>query len=222
MASRVRTLFQGTSTLRKAERHDGLACTRVFYLATLPLMLATLFSGMSIAAKGETDAERAKRHSDAICEKVLCRAPTTVRVTLEDGRIKEVPILEPTAIVLPNSRWVTILMGEEVHIVLNLEGSKIKGWRAVEPDTVGPNMLTFKLKQVGRDGQTSLEVQSTVAHDVKFRLTMMRPDNGDLFKTSSCPVRTYNGLYEHWPHPIFQLIIKEFRILGASEERVCE
>ncbi len=168
----------------------------------------------------DRDAEAEKARAE-LCQTVLCREPTTVQVVLKDGRVMEVPFHNASPIVLPNG-WVTILPGEEAHVAFDLDGDVLRNPRALKQSAEAPNTLSFRFTQDPKSGDSFLVVTSRVDHVVKFNLGMMLPDSDRLLKTSSCPIFARKQLYEHWPHPIFQIVAARFRILPPGSSTTCE
>jgi hypothetical protein len=178
--------------------------------------IATQCFGQALDSSPEAKKERAE-----LCQKVLCRAPTTVRVLLKDRTIMEVPFEDVSPIVLPNG-WVTILPGEEVHITFDVDGDVLRNPRAVRRSAESQPTVSFRFSQDPETGDTSLVVSSTVNRMIKFDLGMMLPDSERVRKTSSCPVLAGKQSYEHWPYPIFQLVAARFRVLPPSGAMKCE
>ncbi len=183
-------------------------------------LLITLSGANPSPAQALEDAEQASQAREEYCQKVLCRDPKTVRVLLKDGQVMETSGQERTPIVLPNG-WVTILPGEEIHIAFEVEGDQVRNPRAIKLPNKSPNTLSFRFSQ-GPKGDSLLTVKSTLKHIIKFDLGMMVPDRERLLKTSSCPVLGGKSLYEHWPHPIFQIVAARFRVLPAGGALKCE
>ena len=89
--------------------------------------------------------------------------------------------------------------------------------RVANPDRT----LVFKFYQKHGATDMLLEVTNPFKNDLKFKLGMMLPDGDKLRGTSSCPASAGLTLYEHWPHPIFQLVIGSGRVLKEGEQRAC-
>lgn len=165
----------------------------------------------------EAEASRARAE---LCRKLLCRAPSTPRIHLKDGRVAVYRFAEPSPIVLPNG-WVTVFPGEDVHIALHAEADRLGEPRAVAAPGDALARLSFRFKQDPESGDSYLEIESTLSQAVKFDLGMMLPDSEHFVKTSSCPVRAGARSVEHWPHPIFQLVAARFRIVSLENAK-CE
>ena len=171
--------------------------------------------------QGLDNAPDAKKAREELCQRVLCRQPSTVKVLLKDKTILEVPFQDVSPIVLPNG-WVTIFPGEEIHITFDLDGDTVRNPRAIPKATEAKNTVSFRLSQDSGNADSLLVVNSTFEPALKFDLGMMLPDNERIHKTSSCPVMGGKSLYEHWPHPIFQIVAARFRVLPPGSSLKCE
>jgi hypothetical protein len=147
--------------------------------------------------------------------------PTTAQVTMDDGGVLKVPVPEAMLIVMP-SGVATILPGEEVRIVLDVDGNKLSNPRAVPKLGKGDQGLSFKLTQVARSRATMRNITSTLARTLKFDAGMMPPQEDRVRKTSSCPVRAGQQSFEQWPHPVVQLFAARFRTLPEGASLKCE
>jgi hypothetical protein len=158
-----------------------------------------------------------KPEVEALCKKVLCRQPAPIRLRLKDGKAFET--LFPQAMPIISGGLVTIMAGETVLIEATLKGGVLVDLVAV-PKLIHPERtLVFKLTQEAglADGLGMvLKVISPFSGSLKYRLGMMLPSSDRLLKTSSCPVDTGKPVYESWPHPVFQLVATDFRILDAT------
>jgi len=163
----------------------------------------------------------AKKAREKLCRQVLCRQPTTVKVLLKDKSILEVPFQDISPIVLPNG-WVTVLPGEEIHIVFDVDGDSVRNPRAIAKATGAKNTLSFRFAQDSGSADSLLVVNSTFEHALKFDLGIMLPGSERVLKTSSCPVVGGSSGYEHWPHPVFQIVVARFRVLPPGSPMKCE
>ena len=160
-----------------------------------------------------------------MCKKVLCRQPTPIRLRLKGGKAFET--LFPQAMPIVSGGLVTILAGETVLIEATLKDAVLVDLVAV-PKVIHPERtLVFKLTQEAglADGLGMvLKVMSPFPGALKYRLGMMLPSSERVLKTSSCPVDKGKPVYESWPHPVFQLVAADFRILDAksAEAGRCE
>jgi len=161
----------------------------------------------------------------AVCSTVLCRVPTTIRLKLEGGKQFEMTPPDPTPIV--TGSLVTVYPGETVFVEASLEDGVLTQLTAVPEVTHPDRTLVFELRQdpsLGDGTHMILRASSPFPGVLKYRLGMMLPSTATLYKTSSCPLRQGLPIYEHWPHPIFQLVATGFTSVDPSSEeaRTCE
>ena len=169
-----------------------------------------------------TDGDSAARMTrEELCQKVLCREPSTVEVVLEDGRIMLIPFEDVSPIVLPNG-WVTVLPGEDVHIAFDVMNGVIGNPRAITQPDASEHTLSFHFDQDAETAGSSLIVESTLDYAIKFDVGIMLPEDDKIRSTSSCPVLARKKTYERWPHPIFQIILARFRVLAPDSSMECK
>jgi len=162
---------------------------------------------------------------EAVCDYVLCREREPIRLKLANGEFFEVTLAARTPIA--HGEIVTIYPGETVFIEATPENGQLTNLTGVRQPTHPERTITFRFSQDPEmaDGtHMLLKVESPFPQPLKYRLGMMRPTSDDLFNTSSCPVHAGHPVFEHWSHPIFQLVAIDFRLVSESsrEARVCE
>jgi len=167
------------------------------------------------------DAEQRAKEIEAACAKAHCRPARTVRLRQENGTTfeRDVPRLP---IVLPSNGWITVYPGEEIHVQLVMKGDAIRSARAVPKVTRPGATVTFKLVQEPGRPDMRLTVSSGLPQNLKYNLNVMLPTGGPLYPTTSCPVEPGLTMHETWPHPVFQLVIKDLRFLREGASLNCE
>src|SRR5262245_55950996 len=65
-----------------------------------------------------------------MCKKVLCRQPTTIKLTLDNGKPFETTFKYPVPIVIRDN--VTVLPGEKIFLEADRQGDRLVNLRAVE------------------------------------------------------------------------------------------
>lgn len=116
---------------------------------------------------------------------------------------------------------ITLLPGETLYVTGRFEDG-VLGHRRGSYEPFDEPHLKFAFSQSDGEPNMLLIVTSTFDVPLKYRLVMMPPDSGDLYKTSTCPVIANGGAYEMWPHAIFQLMVLEVRAMEDSDRMVCE
>ncbi|MGH9895941.1 MAG: hypothetical protein ACREA0_28935, partial [bacterium] len=162
---------------------------------------------------------------EALCRKMLCRTPSKTSLKLPDGESFEMNAGSPTPIV--SGGVVTVLPGETVYVEATVEAGRLVGLTAVPKLTHPEKTLVFRLRQdsaIGDGTGMILEVASPFAEVLKYRLGMMLPRKNELVKTSACPLHRAKTVFEHWPHPIYQIVATDFRLVDPDSEaaRTCE
>ncbi|MEA3195940.1 MAG: hypothetical protein QOD26_4273 [Betaproteobacteria bacterium] len=176
--------------------------------------------GAPVVGRAQDEAEQRAKEIEAVCGKAHCRDARTVSVRLEDGSTFEraVPRLP---IVLPNG-WITVYPGEEIHVELTLAQGTIKSARAVAKPVRRDATLTFKLSQPQGRADTVLDVSHALPRNIKYSLGMMLPSGGQLYATTSCPVQPGLTSHETWAHPVFQVVIRDLRLLPEGASLNCD
>lgn len=116
----------------------------------------------------------------------------------------------------------TILPGETSFLYGEFIGGVLVNPQFSEHQPKGKPYLKFSFTQMEGKPDMMLSVQNTYELPVKYRLVFMPPDSENLFKTSSCPVGAGMGAFEHWPHPIFQLMVIEVWEMEGDSSMVCQ
>jgi hypothetical protein len=189
-----------------ASRYALLACIFVLFL----------LSGQSTNAQPEAEIRAAP---EQLCDKVLCRTPATIRLNMPEGQLFEMTPLLPTPIVVGN--LFTVYAGETVRIEATVQNQRLTNFRAVNKVIDPQRTLIFYFKQepgIGDGTEMILQVQSPFAGVLKYRLGMMLPTGDALFQTSACPLHGGITAYEHWRHPIFQIVAADFRFVDPDSD----
>lgn len=154
------------------------------------------------------------------CQRVLCRPAAIVHVALKDGTAKDVPSPTANPIVLPNGS-ATVRLGEQVHLAVDLQGDAIKALRAVKSPTDASDAISLRLSQDGTTRDSLLVVENGADRMLKLDLGLVAYDSDRVVKTPSCPVGPGKSLYEHWPQPVYQVVITRIRVLPAGSPATC-
>jgi hypothetical protein len=155
-----------------------------------------------------------------ICQTMLCYPPGAIQIRLEGGRVHEVDADYPYPIVHDDA--VVLFPGSTVFIAADVSESSFQNLRAVEKPEALTDVFEFQMYQ-DESGATFLKATNYFQEPLKYRAAMMLPDGEDLYSTSSCPVHADGFvMFEHWQHPIFQLILVDFRVILESENVGCE
>jgi hypothetical protein len=190
-------------------------------IAILSIVASIITSQPSL---GRSDAEM-RAEIERLCQRVLCRKPSPIRLQLPAGEVFEMTPTSPTPIVAGD--LVTVYPGETIRIEAKVEADRLVGLTAVPEINHPERTLVFRLKQEPKIGDGTgmlLEVESPFAGVLKYRLGMMLPTGENLLKTSACPLHAGKTVVEHWPHPIFQIVATDFRLVDpeSTAASTCE
>jgi hypothetical protein len=173
---------------------------------------------ISLPSAGQSDAE-IRAEIERLCQAVLCRKPSPIRLQLPAGEFFEMTPTSPTPIIAGD--LVTVYPGETIRIEAKVEANRLVGLTAVPEVTHPERTLVFHLKQEPKIGDgigMLLKVESPFAGVLKYRLGMMLPTGEDLLKTSACPLHAVKAVFEHWPHPVFQIVATDFRLVDPESK----
>lgn len=154
-----------------------------------------------------------------MCAAVGCRRNVTIRLQREDGGVfhRRYPVFPPPV----QEGSIMILPGETLFVEAEVQGDRLVGLRAVERVTAPEKTLVARFEQL-EDGAMLLSLQNPFRRHLKFHMAFMPLDQDRMFKTSSCPVVPGGSAFEHWPFPIFQLLLFQPRLLEQDAAGVCE
>lgn len=182
--------------------------------ASLLATLLFLQAGYSLAQIAD-----AKTDEKDPCKQIYCRTPN-VRLQLNNQEIFESAIETPLPVLI-NNKLISVYPGETVFIEASVENGIIKLEQAVAANTHPERTLVFKFEQMDKKKDMFLEVENPFPENIKFKMGYMLTDSSKIYATSSCPVGGKLKLFEHWPYPIYQLLLTQAKVLGPSDKKVC-
>jgi hypothetical protein len=151
------------------------------------------------------------------CKTHKCRKNLKVHLKKPDGSYfhSEMELAQP----IVQGNLVSIFPGETIYIEFDPGLKGPENLRSVESTSDSKHILTFKFTQedkLANGAGMMLFVHNPSNRHIKYDLEMQLIDSDDLFKTSCCPLRPEMRNYESWPHPIFQLVMTNFRWVDKS------
>lgn len=159
-----------------------------------------------------------KKIQSKVCPKGDCRGETKVFLKVKDGPAYEkvFPYLPPVV----QNMMVTVYPGEKVYVEAEIKNDKLVSFTSVNKVKRPESTVSFVFYQNPKMGDGTamfLTVHNPFLRVLKYDLKMMTLD-GNISKTSCCPVLAGKDSYEHWPHPIFQLIFENFHFVDENSE----
>jgi len=181
----------------------------------LPLALAAILGTPALSADAQTasTAELAE-----LCKSTLCRAPK-VRLFIDATRSVEQDFATPFPILQP--AFLSIYPGETLFVEASIENEKLTLERAVPTNERPESTLRFEFKQASGEPDMLLVIRNPFEVPVRFRMGLMRPDSNVILATSSCSVPPKLSLVEHWPYPIFVLVLADPEVVGPTDSVAC-
>jgi hypothetical protein len=90
----------------------------------------------------------------------------------------------------------------------------------VSSGSANEQLISFELATV--DIGSVLVVRNHFEEHLRYSAEMELPGKPGRHRTSSCPALPNLNGYEHWPHPIKELTLLDFRLLEPNERMNCE
>lgn len=170
---------------------------------------------LAVPALGAGDDNSVRAPKEEICDHVVCREPTTVRLWADDGTVLE-GVLPPGPYVLDGV--VNILAGESFKVEAADTGTPFLTLRYADSDGDPKRTLTLGLEQFLSDSGNEMifSIENPLPYPVKFRLAANAPGSPDLVYTQTCPVASGEWSFEKWRGPIAQLVVFDVQILDAE------
>lgn len=153
-----------------------------------------------------------------LCKRTLCRAPQ-VKLFVDETRnferqLAPLPILQ--------SGFLAIYAGDKLFIEATVAEGNLKLDRAVSINERPETTLQFEFAQMSGSPDMMLRIKNPFPTNVRFRMGMMLLDSSSIYETSSCLVPANLSLVEHWPHPIFALILDNPQVVASTSSMNCK
>jgi hypothetical protein len=174
------------------------------------IAVSMIFSICSIAATPAEDKAALKR----LCAKVLCRGKSHVALNMGQGKTIEQDFDEFNPVVMGSD--ITVLPGETLFIEAEERAGRLENLKAVISVRDPARTLIIKFKQEKSSVNMVLRVVSPFSRPLKYSLSMIVPGQQGAVQTSSCPAMPKRPAIEQWPHPIFQLMIRNPMLLAKD------
>ncbi len=174
-------------------------------MRTVLLVMVTGFLFWSSSLAQEHEHESTPQAQDA----VVFREPFTLRIKVDEGHYYEERYEKRIPYVAEND--VYLFSGENFGINLRTEEGKIDV--TYQPDQEKADAW-FSFNQPKNLGGVSmmLIIQNKLKTELRMDALMTVPGKKDIYKTSILPIEGGLSDYESWPHPIVQLVLRNFRV----------
>ncbi len=158
------------------------------------------------------------------CKENSCREKTNIVLKQKDGGVYDKTFYILPAVVQPS--FISIYSGETLYIEADETDEAPLNFIHVKENTKPKKTIILKFDQESISDGSGLDMMfvayNPFSKPLRYDMRMMPLDEEGLFETSSCPVIAEGSAYEHWPYPIFQLLISNLRFLEEGESLDCE
>ncbi|HWU43119.1 MAG TPA: hypothetical protein VN132_06765 [Bdellovibrio sp.] len=156
-----------------------------------------------------------QRSVDEICKTTTCRSPHEIQIPLDDAHYKVFNIPKSPFV---DDGVVNVANEEVVHVKVNQKDGKVI---SLEYSSVPADIeISFNVKRAVPASSTTMVIKSNLDKPFIYSILVNAPKSDwRFFATSSCPVKAKMSTYENWPHPISQVVLRNFRFVntGTSE-----
>lgn len=188
-------------------------------------MILAALSGCAADVRREPSAKQAEPTTslEVLCTTIYsdCRKNLTVRLRAEDSAVQEIH-LELSYPPVQDGELVTIFPGETIWVEGEWVEGRLTKLRSVPGSAGSSRALAFKFQQVEGKAGMMLSVTNPFDMMIKYRLGMQPLGRDGVFKTSSCPVIPGGHGFEHWPEPIFQLVVMDIEAVAEGAPMTCD
>jgi hypothetical protein len=186
-----------------------------------------LLLGCASQSKLQAPAPRSAQQVAAIAK--VCEEPGAVcrkDVRIHLRRAKNKPDFDETLAQIPPtvSDWaVSLYPGDNTYVEAAVFGDELKLIKAVPAVEHPERTLVFELKQMPGSADMMLHIHNPFDRLLKLdmRAAFLDDREGELRKTSSCPVLSGRDAYETWPQPIYSLMVAKPRFLPSGAPMTC-
>lgn len=155
-----------------------------------------------------------------VCAEVECRPATTVILALGTGEMVRFHVSTRPYVI---DGVVSVIAGETIYVEAVPHGSTLAELRFVPAIANPDRTVTLKFEQSLGIGMV-LTVTNPFSEPLKYSAGIHRPGYDEFHRTSICPVMPGVRTWEHWPEPLVQLLLFDFRFIDANDQEamVCD
>ncbi len=171
-------------------------------------MIKLIGSGAALAVLFLSALTFAQSQADETIQGPVFRAPFVLKLRIDDERYYE-QHFDRIPYVMGDD--VYLFVGENFGINVMITGSQI--FRIIyQPDAAKADVeFAFTQEKSLHGPMMMLVTQNRLKRRLFFDALMTIPDKKEIYKTSILPVEPGLSSYESWPHPIVQLVLRNFR-----------
>ena len=115
---------------------------------------------------------------------------------------------------------ISLLPGDKIYVEAEIVDGMFSNFKQVEEIVNDEKTIVFDFQQMEGKVDMMLNVKNPFQKAVKFHVDMI-DFKGNAHQTSSCPVMSGGGVYEHWPHAIPEIILSNIRAVELTDIAGC-
>jgi len=170
-------------------------------------------SGMALAVLVSTALTFAQSQADTTAQEPTFRAPFVLKLRIDNERYYEqhfdrIPYVEGNDVYL--------FTGENFGINVTTTGNQISRMIYQRDPAKGDVEFNFTQEKSASGPMMMLVTRNRLKRRLFFDALMTVPEKKELYKMSVLPVEPRLSNYESWPHPIVQLVLRNFRFTESG------
>ena len=177
-------------------------------MCLLPRTIVTLFIVLTFLplAPGQQGQDAGEQAREAVCRRVPCRPPTTVRLRLNGKEYFEMEFPKSPYVA---DGFINVLAGEELNVEFDEGDGRLSNPRYVKTPAKPERTVSLRLEQT--DGGTVLRVQNPFGKAIAYDCLIQHYKEQRFRRTSVLPVLGGKMGFEMWPYPVAQVVISNVR-----------
>jgi len=191
---------------------------KVMFIVILSAFVAGCSDGDVVSSSEVMMSPNNKISPEEAAQTIKGRGPVKIHLKKQDGSWFDMQFSDAQPVV--QGDIVTIFAGEKICLEFDAGLKGPENFRQVQSVKVPQRTLILNLFQDTKaaDGSGMMfSIGNKHERSIKYDLGMMVLESEDVYKTSSCPIYEKIDVFEMWPHPIFQLVMTNFRWAKPDE-----
>ena len=176
-------------------------------------LLVFCFVALTLAIVTANAQDPANQEREAICKKVACREPTSVKLKLNDKEYAEFNFPKGPFVA---DGFINVLSGEHFAVEFDDKNGEILNPQFVK-EVVHPERTVLIDFSQTENGMV-LKVTNPFTKPIIYDCLIQHYQQERLTKTSIIPVAAKLASYEMWPYPISQVIISNVHYQSSRTE----
>ena len=187
---------------------------------TFVFLISIFLSACQTAQIQKPNTQEGKNLSlEQVCIDNPCRKNIHISFRTDGNPVNEtIPLYWPRVF----NDVISVLPGESFFVEAELINGKLTNLREVQENKNPEKTIVIEMSQM----EGSIDMMLSLSNPfegvaLKFNMDMI-DFRGEPHQTSSCPVMPKASIFEAWPHPIPELIIKNPKVIPMSEMQFME